>query len=208
MEKDLSETLLEQVRNCTNLVHRLMHSEHHAVHPSAEEANIGRGQGLVLRILAEEDGLAQSEITEKLDIRPSSLGELVTKLERNGYVERRQNETDKRVVNVFLTEKGREAESKFINPRREAAKSWFAGLSEEEKSQLSELMGKMISSMEASLSKNGDTEPEPEPGHGFPDGFHHHGPHGPHGHPDRECLDRYEKRRKLAEQFWQDHFAF
>ena len=206
MEKDLSEKLLEQVRNCTNLVHRLMHSEHHVVHPSAEEVNIGRGQGLVLRILAEEDGLAQSEITEKLDIRPSSLGELVMKLERNGYVERRQNENDKRVINVFLTEKGREAESKFVNPRREAAKSWFAGLSEEEKAQLSELMNKMIASLESSLSKNGDAEPEPGPG--FPDGFHHHGPHGPHDHPGRECFERYEKRKKLAEQFWHDNFVF
>lgn len=208
MEKDVSEKLLEQVRNCTNLVHRLMHSEHHAAHPSALEANIGRGQGLVLRILAEEDGLAQSEITEKLDIRPSSLGELVTKLERNGFVERRQNENDKRVVNVFLTEKGREAESQFVNPRREAAKSWFAELSEEEKEQLAELLDKMIASMESALSKNGDADPEPGPG--FPDRFHHrgpHGPHDPHGHPDRECRDRYEMRKRLAEQFWQD-FAF
>lgn len=207
MEKDLSEKLLEQVRNCTNLIHRLMHSEHHAVRPSAEEANIGRGQGLVLRILAEEDGLTQSEITEKLDIRPSSLGELVTKLERNGYVERRQNENDKRVINVFLTEKGRETESKFVNPRRAAAKLWFADLSEEEQAELSGLLEKTIASMEAALAKNGDTEPEPGPG--FPDDFHRHGPHCPHGHPDRpEEEHRREIRRKLAEQFWRDNFIF
>lgn len=207
MEKDLSEKLLEQVRNCTNLIHRLMHSEHHAVHQSAEEANIGRGQGLVLRILAEEDGLAQSEITEKLDIRPSSLGELVTKLERSGYVERRQNENDKRVINVFLTEKGREAESKFANPRRAAAKSWFAGLTEEEKTELSQLLEKAIASMEASLEKNGNTGPESGPG--FPNDFHHHGPHCPHGYPDRpDDEHRREIRRKLAEQFWRDNFIF
>ncbi len=207
MEKDLSEKLLEQVHNCTNLIHRLMHSEHHAVHPSAEEANIGRGQGLVLRILAEEDGLAQSEITERLDIRPSSLGELVTKLERNGYVERRQNENDKRVINVFLTEKGREAESKFVNPRRAAAKSWFAGLTEEEKAELSELLEKAIASMETALEKSGDAGPEP--GTGFPDGFHHHGPHCHHGHPDRpDDEHRREMRRKLAEQFRRDNFIF
>lgn len=207
MEKDGSEKLLEQIRNCTNLIHRLMHSEHHAFHSAPQTEGIGRGQGLVLRILAEEDGLAQSEITEKLDIRPSSLGELVTKLERNGYVERRQNENDKRVINVFLTEKGRETEKLFVNPRREAAKSWCDGLSEEEKAQLSALLDKLIASMEASLSKSGNSDPEP--GFGSPDNFPRHGPHFPHDHSGKHCCgDREARRRKLAEQFWHDSFLF
>ncbi|MDF2870619.1 MAG: hypothetical protein K0R05_2194 [Anaerocolumna sp.] len=137
MTENISDTLLQQIRSCTNLVHRLIHSEHHSKNPDAQN-NIGRAQGIVLKILAEKDGMTQTEITEKLDIRPSSLGELVMKLEKNGYVERRQNENDKRVINVFLTEKGREFEKELINPRQKAAETWCAGLSEEDKTQLSE----------------------------------------------------------------------
>lgn len=179
MTDNLSDTLLQQIRSCTNLVHRLIHSEHHMKAQDARHT-VGRAQGIVLKILAEKDGLTQTEITEKLDIRPSSLGELVVKLEKNGYVERRQNENDKRVINVFLTEKGRELEKEFINPRQKAAESWCAGLSEEDKTQLSELLNKLILSMEDVLSKNeeGFSEREMPFGAGFPDmdseGFSHH----------------------------------
>ncbi len=153
METNISEKLLQQIRNCTNLVHRLIHREHHFINPGITGSGIGRGQGLVLRTLAENDGMTQTEIAEKLDIRPSSLGELVMKLEENGFVERRQNENDKRVINVYLTEKGREIEKEFINLRQQSAESWCAELSEHEKALLSELLGKLISSMEGSLSK-------------------------------------------------------
>lgn len=154
METNISEKLLQQIRNCTNLVHRLIHREHHSINPGVTTSGIGRGQGLVLRTLAENDGMTQTEIAEKLDIRPSSLGELVVKLEENGFVERRQNENDKRVINVYLTEKGRGIEKEFINLRQQSAESWCAGLSENEKALLSELLGKLIASMDESLSKN------------------------------------------------------
>lgn len=154
METNISEKLMQQIRNCTNLVHRLIHREHHFFNSGNMGSGIGRGQGLVLRTLAQNDGMTQTEIAEKLDIRPSSLGELVVKLEESGYVERRQNKNDKRVINVYLTEKGRGIEKEFINLRQQSVESWCAGLSENEKALLSELLGKLLSSMEESLSKN------------------------------------------------------
>lgn len=189
MENNISEELLQQIRNCTNLVHRLIHSDHF-LNPVAVRNTIGRAQGLVLHVLAECDGMTQTEITEKLDIRPSSLGELVAKLEKGGYVERRQNETDKRVINVFLTEKGREIEKEFVNPRQQAAESWCAGLSEQEKSQLSDLLGKLILSMEEALSKTEDKLSKRETP--FDAGYPEMDPryHGPNCHIDttgRQC---------------------
>lgn len=179
MDSSISEELLQQIRNCTNLAHRLIHSDHF-LNPEAVRNTIGRAQGLVLHVLAECDGMTQTEITEKLDIRPSSLGELVVKLEKGGYVERRQNENDKRVMNVFLTEKGREIEKEFVNPRQKAAELWCAGLSEQEKSQLSELLGKLILSMEDALTKTEEKSSEREMpfGAGFPEmDPKHHGTH-------------------------------
>jgi DNA-binding MarR family transcriptional regulator len=155
MGNNYSNKILEQIRSCTNLSYRLAHIEHRYFNHEFRNF-IGRGQGLVLHILAKEDGLTQSEITEKLDIRPSSLGELVAKLEKSGYVERRQNENDKRVINVFITDKGRKAEKEFVNPRQKDAESWCLGLSEEDKAKLSELLEKLINSMENALSKKSD----------------------------------------------------
>ncbi len=188
MEYNTSEKLLQQIRNCTNLVHRLIHREHHFINPGIMGSGIGRGQGLVLRILAENDGITQTEIAEKLDIRPSSLGELVVKLEENGFVERRKNENDKRIMNVYLTEKGRKVEKEFINSRQQIAELWCAGLSENEKIQLYELMGKLIASMEEALSKDEDEFSGREMPFGFGrmemdrDGTLRHGPHSQDGH--------------------------
>lgn len=154
MERNSSEFLLQQIRSCTNLIHRLMHSEHRCRHHGGMEGGIGRGQGMVLRALTEQDGLTQSELAEELDIRPSSLGELVMKLEESGLIQRRRNEDNKRAVNVFLTETGREAEKELSAPRRQAAETWCSGLSDEERERLAGLLEKLIDSMEAALAKN------------------------------------------------------
>ena len=154
MESKISEKLLQQIRNCTNMVHRLIHSEHRDISPGPRGISIGRGQGLVLNVLMEKNGLSQTEVAEKLDIRPSSLGELVMKLEENGFVERRHHENNKRTIYVYLTEKGREIGKENINSRQKAAEAWCAGLTETEKEQLNELLEKLIVSMETALPKN------------------------------------------------------
>lgn len=154
----------------------------------------------MLRILAENDGLSQTELMEKLDIRPSSLGELVAKLEKSDCVERRQNEGDKRVINVFLTEKGRGIGREFFGPRRKIAETWCAGLSEEEKEQLSGLLGKLAASMEDALAKKEAEEPGPQTGFGC---GHYHSPH-PHGNFSGEPLyggGREKRRRRMAELY-------
>lgn len=183
MEHTIAEKLFGQIRDCTKLMLRLAHSEHRRFNPGDRRGGIGRGQGFVLRILAESDGLSQMELAEKMDIRPSSLGELVAKLVEGGYVERRPNENDRRIMNVYLTEKGREAEKAFVNPRQKAAEQWCAGLSDEEKTQLSGLLDRLMASMQEALRKNDETFPGGEPPFdGFRDEWMHHGPPCPHGH--------------------------
>jgi len=215
MDRNSSEVLLQQIRSCTILIHRLIHSEHSSVKRGPMEGGIGRGQGLVLRVLAENDGLAQSELAEELDIRPSSLGELVMKLEEAGLVERRRNEDNKRVVNVFLTEKGRAAEKECVNPRRQAAEAWCVGLTEEEKEQFSGLLSKLNASMEELLAKN-ESEwangeipfergcPGRGRGGGGPRGAHgpdgNHGPRGP-----RPGNGRFREHRR---EDWQGDWQF
>jgi DNA-binding MarR family transcriptional regulator len=190
MNSSLSEKLFQQIHYFTNLIHR----EHHFPHSNPAESGMGRGQGLVLRVLLEKDGLTQKELTDQLRIRPSSLGELVDKLEQNGYVERRVNENDKRIINVYLTEKGRIFANDMISARQGTVDALFSGLSESEKAQLSDLLGKLITSMEEKHSENADDFDERgmhfRPGHmgmeehadfpgrpfGFPDHDHHQSP--------------------------------
>jgi DNA-binding MarR family transcriptional regulator len=150
MSYSVSEQLLGQFHHFISLIQRWGHQQH--FNPNG--LNINHGQGHLLGVLLVHDGLTQTELSTQLRIRPSSLGELVNKLEQSGYVRRHINENDKRVFNVYLTEEGRKVGLQVMKARQEAMATTFPGLSEDEKHQLSTLMGKLITSMEEKLVDN------------------------------------------------------
>src|ERR1700691_2459701 len=63
----------------------------------------------VLRTLLENDGLKASEVAARGGSSPGTLTAVVNTLEREGYVERRPDETDRRVVRLHVTDSGRQA---------------------------------------------------------------------------------------------------
>lgn len=73
-------------------------------------ANPLRGQGQVLALLKQSDGLATREIAQLLGIRTASLNELLVKLEAKGLVTRSRSAADGRVTVVSLTDAGRTVE--------------------------------------------------------------------------------------------------
>lgn len=68
--------------------------------------------GRPLEVLAGNSGVTSRELAELLDIRPSSLTELLNRLEGDGLISRSPDESDRRVSRVFLTEKGQEQADK------------------------------------------------------------------------------------------------
>lgn len=73
-------------------------------------ADTTRGQGRILAMLKIQPEIATKELAYLLGIRQQSLNELLNKLEKNGYVERKPSEKDKRVMIVHLTEKGKQVQ--------------------------------------------------------------------------------------------------
>ena len=73
-----------------------------------------RGEYGVLRYLMfEEDGVKAGTLTEKLHVVPGRMTDILKSLEYKGFILRRKEESDKRMVRVFLTDAGkREAEEK------------------------------------------------------------------------------------------------
>lgn len=102
------------------------------------------GQQRVLAVLRLEDGLKQSYLMEILSLSPSSLAELLKKLEKSGDITREEDAEDKRIKNVFLTEAGRQKAEKLANTKEENfSEVFFGGLTEEEMEKLSELLDKI-----------------------------------------------------------------
>ena len=101
------------------------------------------GRGRVLTALAMKDGMSQKDLAFILGIRPQSLGELLGKLEADGYVTRERSEADRRAVKVSLTDAGREKAAKIDARRNRDASEMFAKLTDDEKAQLCALLAKL-----------------------------------------------------------------
>jgi DNA-binding MarR family transcriptional regulator len=62
----------------------------------------------ILRLLRVAAGLSQQELAGKLQIHPSRLVAILDKLEKRGFVERRENPDDRRLYSIHLTRDGGE----------------------------------------------------------------------------------------------------
>jgi DNA-binding MarR family transcriptional regulator len=62
----------------------------------------------VLRVLLAGDGLKSSDVAARGWSSPGTLTSVVNTLVREGYVERRRDPGDRRVVRLYVTEKGRQ----------------------------------------------------------------------------------------------------
>ena len=69
----------------------------------------------VLRILMTGDGLKSSDVAARGGSSPGTLTSVVNTLVREGYVERRSDEGDRRVVRLFVTDKGRQVCEDYIS---------------------------------------------------------------------------------------------
>ena len=72
-----------------------------------EGLDLSKEQMIVLKKLHENDGLIQNELAYLTLRDKSSLARLLAKMERKNYISREQDDFDKRVNRVFLTETGR-----------------------------------------------------------------------------------------------------
>jgi len=69
----------------------------------------------VLRVLMAGNGLKSSDVAARGGSSPGTLTSVVNTLVREGYVERRSDEGDRRVVRLFVTDKGRQVCEDYIS---------------------------------------------------------------------------------------------
>jgi DNA-binding MarR family transcriptional regulator len=75
----------------------------------------------VLRILMGEDGLKASEVADRAWSSPGTLTSVVNTLARDGFVERKPDENDRRVVRLYITQEGRALITYYVS---QAAGRW------------------------------------------------------------------------------------
>jgi DNA-binding MarR family transcriptional regulator len=80
--------------------------------PFLDELDITYPQYLVMMVLWENDGLTVSHIGDQLFLDSGTLTPLLKRLEAKGFIVRKRNKEDERVVEAFLSESGRELQKK------------------------------------------------------------------------------------------------
>ena len=127
--------------------------------------------GRMLMTLKKNDGASPAELCEYMDVRPSSMSELLSRMEEAGLVRRTDSEEDRRATRIYLSEAGTEAADRLAESFEAENARFAACFTEEEKAQFCALCGKLSTHLESLPG-----------GEGGPCG--HHGPHGHRGpHP-------------------------
>ena len=105
--------------------------------------------GRLLACVSENPGVSSRELCEFLDLRPSSLSEMLARAESDGLILRAADGEDKRVQRVTLSEKGSRLVAEMERVRNEDARKKTSCLTEEEKTRFCELCGRLSEHLEA-----------------------------------------------------------
>lgn len=95
----------------------------------AARFGITRAQWAVLAKIERAEGMKQTELAEQMEMQPITLTRLIDKLCDNGWIERRGDETDRRVNRLYLRKAGRQLLGKLSGLRSELTSTALDGIS-------------------------------------------------------------------------------
>ena len=102
----------------------------------ARRYGITRAQWAVLTKVERFEGMKQSELAEQMEMQPITLTRLVDRLCENGWIERRDDETDRRVNRLYLRKAARPLLAKLSGLRSEITATALEGISPADASRL------------------------------------------------------------------------
>jgi MarR family transcriptional regulator for hemolysin len=94
----------------------------------AARYGITRAQWAVLAKVERTEGLKQTELAEQMEMQPITLTRLIDKLCDNGWIERRGDETDRRVNRLYLRKAARPLLGKLSGLRSEITTTALDGI--------------------------------------------------------------------------------
>ena len=136
------------------LLARVCKAHRGGVGATLAELGLHVGQEMVLSHLWRQDGLAPSELAERLGVEPPTVTNTLSRMEKAGLLERHRDPGDARCTRVYLTEKGRELREPVERRWEAVQKRAFAGISAEEEALLRDLLVKI----HGNLTRGSDAE--------------------------------------------------
>jgi DNA-binding MarR family transcriptional regulator len=109
------------------------------------------GQDGVILALSEEGGLTAGALATRLGVKAPTMTRTIGRLEAQGFVERRPDETDGRLTIVHLTEAGRASVDHITEAGRLSERQAAEGLSEKDVRHLLKLLRAMGENLHATV---------------------------------------------------------
>ena len=108
--------------------------------------------GRLLACVAENPRVSSRDLCEILDLRPSSLSEMLARAESEGWITRTVDEEDRRIQRIDLSPKGRTYIGEMEKAREEDLNRKTACFTEEEKAQFCALCNRLSDHLESLAS--------------------------------------------------------
>ena len=105
--------------------------------------------GRLLECVYAHSGVSSRDLCELLDLRPSSLSEILTRSESEGWIVRTPDEEDRRMQHVSLSGQGREAVERIRAVRKADAEKKTSCFTPEEKAQFCVLCRRLSAHLES-----------------------------------------------------------
>jgi DNA-binding MarR family transcriptional regulator len=112
-----------------------------------EQAGVHRAQATLLCRLFVQDGLSQSEIAEQLSVQGATMTQMLQRMEEAGFVVRRRDPEDNRLVRVYLTDEGRDKERSIVRQFMNLQEALFAGMSDVERVLFRRMLKQLLDTM-------------------------------------------------------------
>ncbi len=115
-----------------------------ALHDAAEVAygrhGVREGQQFILRCLWEQDGQTPGQIARRLALTVPTVTKVASRMEASGLLARRAHESDRRLVRLCLTERGRALEATIDEETRRLTERALSTLTPEQRAMLVRLL--------------------------------------------------------------------
>ncbi|MFD1953458.1 MarR family winged helix-turn-helix transcriptional regulator [Paenibacillus thailandensis] len=113
-----------------------------------KEYNLTKGQYLYLVRICENPGIIQEKLAEMIKVDRTTAARAIQKLEMNGFIEKKDDEHNKKIKKLFPTEKGEKVFPFIKRENDHSNKVALAGFSENEAETLFHLLQRVRKNIE------------------------------------------------------------
>lgn len=119
--------------NDVMLFQQLTNLTRYHAYKSLEKMGLKPGQVGILFLLQREDGQSGRQLAKKIGVTPPSMTEALKKIESMGYVIKKTDPRDQRLIRIYLTEEGKNCIGQLKEIMDSIEELIFQGFSQEER---------------------------------------------------------------------------